>query len=33
MGKRGDRGDGHSDDRSVVPKLQVLVYDLDVGQG
>ena len=33
MGARSDRGDIQSDGRDVVSKLQVFVYDLDVGQG
>ena len=33
MGTRSDRGDVQSDGRDLVPEPQVLVYDLDVGQG
>ena len=33
MGAGGDRGDVQSDGCDLVPELQVLIYDLDVGQG
>ena len=33
MGDGSDRADVESDDCGLVPELQVLVYDLDVGRG
>ena len=33
MGTGSDRGDDQPDDRDVIPKLQVFVYNLDVGEG
>jgi hypothetical protein len=33
VGAGSDRGDVQSDGRHLVPEFQVLVHDLDVGQG